>query len=120
MANIKWKSTKELNTEVKRFFKIFSSEEKPVTRTALAVFLGITKEELMGIKNREYDTENEKFSEIINFADTKIEEYAESLLFTKDKGHTAIMFYLKTNFGWSEKTEEEEKNENITVNISVI
>ena len=120
MANVKWKTEKELKREVNRFFKISEEEEKPVTRCALAVFLGITKSELMSFTGGERDTESEKFSAVLKMADTKIEEYAEKLLFTKDKGHTALMFYLKSNFGWSEKGVEEEKNEDISVNISVI
>ena len=50
----------------------------------------------------------------------KFEEYAESLLFTKDKGHTALMFYLKSNYGWSDKSEDDTDDDNISVNITVV
>lgn len=120
MKKEKWKTEKKLKAEINKFFRICEEEAKPVTRTSLAVYLGLTKDELMRYMSGEFDSDEVVYSKELMLADTKIEEYAERLLFTRDKGHTAIMFYLKTNFGWTEKVEEEKQNEDVSVNISVI
>lgn len=114
------KNIKDFQKSVDEYFLKCEENGKPVTRTGLAVFLGLTKDELTKLRCGEKDTKTQKYSEILRIADTKIEEYAESLLFTRDKGHTALMFYLKSNFGWNDKSGEETESGNISVKISIV
>ena len=114
------KNIKDFQKSVDEYFLKCEENGKPVTRTGLAVFLGLTKDELTKLRCGEKDTKTQKYSEILRIADTKIEEYAESLLFTRYKGHTALMFYLKSNFGWNDKSGEETESGDISVKISIV
>ncbi|MBO4898453.1 MAG: hypothetical protein J5590_09175 [Clostridia bacterium] len=120
MGKAKWKTEKELKNLIDKYFSECIESGKPQTMIGLAVFLSLTKEELLAYRRGDYDMRGKSFSKIFKMADMKFEEYAESLLFTKDKGHTALMFYLKSNYGWSDKLEEETGDDNISVNITVV
>lgn len=121
MKKAKWTTEGGLKRKIDSYFKECEKEEKPATKISLAVYLGLTKDEFLKMAKGDYDTDKQKFSRILHLADVRIEEYMERLLFTKEKGHSAIMFYLKSNFGWSDKMAgDEAKDEGISVNISVI
>ena len=115
MSKAKWETEKELQTIIDKYFSECEECGKPQTMLGLAVFLSVTKDELAAYRKR-----GKCFSKIIKLADMRLEEYAENLLFTKDKGHTAVMFYLKSNFGWSDKIEEDVQDDNISVKITVV
>lgn len=121
MKKAKWKTESGLKRKIDSYFQECEREEKAATKLALAVYLGLTKEEFYHMSSGKYDTEKNKFSHVLHLADTKIEEHMERLLLTKDKGQSAIMFYLKSNFGWSDKIQNSDDGEgSISVNISVI
>lgn len=85
---------KRIYTPVKKIVNI-----KPVTITGLAVALGCDRETLLNYEKKE------EFFGTIKAAKTKIHEYVESCLF---KGNAAgIIFNLKNNFNWKDKTEVE-------------
>ena len=121
MKKARWKTECGLQRKIDSYFKECEEHDKVATKISLAVYLGLTKDEFYRLASGEYDTEGAKFSHILHLADLRIEEYMERLLFTREKGHSAIMFYLKSNFGWSDKEAKEEiKDDSISVNISVI
>ena len=91
------KNIKDFQKSVDEYFLKCEENGKPVTRTGLAVFLGLTKDELTKLRCGEKDTKTQKYSEILRIADTKIEEYAESLLFTRQGTHGAYVL-LKVEF----------------------
>lgn len=121
MKKARWTTEGGLQRKIDSYFRECEECDKVATKISLAVYLGLTKAEFQSLANGEYDTEDEKFSHILHLADLRIEEYMERLLFTREKGHSAIMFYLKSNFGWSDKeAKEDAKEDSISVNISVI
>lgn len=120
MKRTRWKTEDSLQKEIDDFFKMCHSEEKIATRISLASYLGLTKDDFKKLCDGGFDTSRAKLSNVMRLTDVKIEEYMENLLFTKEKGHSAILFYLKSNFGWSDKCEEVKEGEKIEVNISVI
>lgn len=120
MSKAKWKSEKELENLIDNYFLECTENGKPQTILGLAVFLSMTKDEIAAYRRGDYDTRGKCFSKIFKLADVKLEEYAENLLFTREKNHTGVVFYLKANFGWSEKTEEDEKDDDISVKITVV
>ena len=120
MGKAKWKTEKELCSLINKYFSECEENGKPQTLLGLAVFLSLTKDELAAYRRGDFDARGRSFSKVFRLADVKLEEYAESLLFTKDKGHTGVMFYLKSIFGWSDKTEEDERDDNISVRITVV
>lgn len=120
MKKIRWKTECSLQKDIDAFFKMCEAEDKVATRISLAVFLGLTKDDFLKLSHGDFDTGKAKFSEVLKLADVRIEQYMENLLFTKEKGHSSILFYLKSNFGWSDKAEDTKEDETINVNISVI
>ena len=119
MKKSKWRTESSLQKEIDAFFEMCHEEEKVATKISLAVYLGLCKDDFLKLCNGEFDTKREKFSRVMRLADVRIEEFMENLLFTKEKGQSAILFYLKSNYGWSDKGESE-KEESMEVNISVI
>ena len=71
---------------------------KPYTITGLAVFLNTTRETLT-----DYEAKK-KFSDTIKRTKEKIHAYAEEALFI-GKNPAGVIFNLKNNWGWKDKTE---------------
>jgi len=76
------------------------SHHKPYTITGLAIGVGLTRRGLL-----DYEEKGE-FSHTITMAKAKVEDYAESHLFSGRNAAGAI-FSLKNNYGWKDKTEQE-------------
>lgn len=72
---------------------------KPYTISGLAYFLGTSRKVLL-----EYESRNEEFSNTIKNAKAKIEAYVEESLWTP-KVTAGVIFNLKNNFGWVDKTD---------------
>jgi DNA-binding XRE family transcriptional regulator len=81
--------------------QVFNTEyfERPSV-LGLCAHIGITRETLL-----QYE-KDEKYSDTIKMAKSRIEQYLEEQLFRKDQV-TGIIFNLKNNFGWKDKTEQE-------------
>jgi uncharacterized protein (DUF2141 family) len=77
------------------------------TIIGLSHYLGMTRETL-----NQY-SKDEIFSDTIKQAKEKIEKYLENELFRQQGQVTGIIFNLKNNFGWKDKTEVESTNTNI-------
>lgn len=77
--------------------------EKPVTISGLAVYLGITKQTLLNYKK------DDKLVDILDFAWTQCENYAEEQLFgSKPVGS---IFNLKNNYGWKDQQDYKHQGE---------
>lgn len=77
---------------------------------SLSHYIGITRETLNQYKN------NVLFSDSIKRAKEKIEIYLETELFRQQGQVTGIIFNLKNNFDWKDKTETEMSgNLNLTI-----
>ena len=77
----------------------------------LCAHLGITRDTLL-----EYEAQ-EEFSDTVKRAKSRIEQYLEEQLYRKDQV-VGLIFNLKNNFGWKDKTEVESKNLNINDDVS--
>ena len=93
---------------------------KPLTVSGLALYLGITTSTLWRwaqgtFDNSEVSVHNRTYSEILNLARQRIENYAETRLYDRD-GVYGARFVLDTSFGWvtqKEKAEIKEKEFNM-------
>lgn len=79
------------------------SQQKPYTITGLAQFLGTSRETLI-----EYQ-EREEFVDTIKAAKLRCEGYMELALL--EGNATGPIFNLKNNYGWKDKTEQENTGE---------
>lgn len=75
---------------------------RPFTITGLGLHLGLCRQALLNYEGRQ------EFMDTIKRAKQKIENYAEEQLFQNcNKNAQGVMFNLKNNYGWKDKTEQE-------------
>ena len=97
---LKFRSVKELQKKIDEYFELCKEEKKPYTITGLALALCTTRDLLVDYESKD------KFSDTIKRAKLKIHNYAEESLFTRNNT-SGVIFNLKNNFGWNDKTETE-------------
>jgi hypothetical protein len=122
MRPLKFKSAMELQSKIVEYFEscfeeqwyenkdgkwipvtdrhgqVVKEQVKPFTITGLALYLGTSRQTLLN-----YEDKDEYF-DTIRAAKTKIESFVEESLW-KPKIATGVMFNLKNNFGWVDKSE---------------
>lgn len=90
--------------EYDRFGNVVKNRVKPFTITGLASFLGTSRRTLLNYEDKD------EFFHTIRAAKDKIEAFAEESLW-QPKIATGVMFNLKNNFGWEEKTSVQSSGE---------
>ena len=123
----KYKSKKELQTKIDKYFKecegkivIIEGQEvrvgaRPLTITGLALALGFnSRQSLLNYQDKE------EFLDTISRAKARVEQYVEERLFDKD-GANGAKFSLANNFeGWKEKKQiEADVNNEVSINIEL-
>lgn len=78
------------------------TKQRPYTITGLAVALGTNRSTLVNYEERE------EFFDTIKNAKEKIHNFTEERLY--DAHPAAVIFNLKNNYGWKDKTEVEQEN----------
>lgn len=81
---------------------------RPPTLSGLAVHLGVDRRTLLNYAN------SELFFPTVKAAKARIETFTEELLLTT-KSAAGVIFNLKNNYGWVDKTEQD-VNANVNVN----
>ena len=89
---------------VDAYFLECNEKGKPYTLTSLAVYLGCDRETLAEYAKRP------EFADSIKNARLKVEAYAEESLW-QPKIAAGVIFNLKNNWGWKDKTEVEQSGE---------
>ena len=90
---------KEIEANIAAYFKRQDEEQRPYTVTGLANALNMDRDQLINYGNKE------EFSNAIKEAKRKVHEYAEERLFGTSA--TGVIFSLKNNWGWKDKSEVE-------------
>lgn len=103
---------KEGNPVINRFGKVVKENEKPPTITGLALSLGFTSRQAL----LNYQAKDQ-FIDTVTRAKSKVEEYAEGMLFTNVSN--GARFNLTNNFkGWKEKQEIEQTTVDATNDLT--
>lgn len=123
---LKFKSAKELQKKIDEYFEscfeerwsrdnktgkwhpvydrhgnIIRDQVRPFTITGLAVHLGTSRRTLL-----DYEEYGDEFAHTIKQAKARIEAYTEQQLYNPEaRNMTGIIFNLKNNYGWQDKTE---------------
>ena len=97
---LKYKSTKELQKGIDKYFKECDEKGKPYTMTGLAITLGICRKTLVNYG------ESDLFYSLIKNAKAKVEEQLEESLYRLGN-NSGVIFNLKNNYGWVDKQEQE-------------
>lgn len=95
--------TKKLDQPMVEMTRMVRTPQLPYTITGLALALGTTRDLLI-----DYE-EKDEFSDTIKEAKSKVHNYAERALFGNNP--TGPIFNLKNNYGWRDKTEQENSGE---------
>lgn len=98
---LKFKTVKELKEKIIEYFEVCLNTQEVPTITGLALDLDTTRDTLIDYQNRD------KFSYTVKKAKLFIHNYAEQELFRTSGNVTGIIFNLKNNWGWKDKTEHE-------------
>lgn len=96
---LKFRSAEELEDKIFKYFEYCDKNKKPYTVTGLAVFLDCDRDTLLNYQQRE------EFFGTIKRAKTKIENWIEEHSLMGDINPTVSIFNLKNNFGWRDKQE---------------
>lgn len=100
---LKFKTPEELENAVNQYFAECEVKEKPKTMSGLALALGIDRRTLVN-----YSDKDEYFPTIKN-ARQIVEQQNEEMLVSGKGSATGIIFNMKNNFGWVDKTEQENR-----------
>lgn len=96
---LKFKTVKELEDKINLYFKNCDKDHRPYTLTGLACELDTTRELLI-----EYG-KKDAYADTIKKAKLKIHQYAEESLWRGGGITTGVIFNLKNNWGWKDKSE---------------
>ncbi|WP_243299132.1 DNA-packaging protein [Bacillus litorisediminis] len=118
---LKFESVEELQERIQNYFDYCDNNKevaitkdgdlvevpnpKPYTISGLAYYLGTTRRTLL-----DYEARGDEFSHTIRAAKAKIEMFVEESLW-KPKIASGVIFNLKNNFGWIDKSELQQSGE---------
>ncbi len=103
---LKFKNEKELKEAIDNYFIKCDEKEKPYTMTGLALSLGIDRTTLINYGKKDL------FSTLVKNAKAKVEEQLEESLYRLGN-NSGVIFNLKNNYGWKDKTEVEVRKDPI-------
>ena len=98
-AHCKFKTAEELQFMIDDYFEMCNSKRRPYSISGLALHLGLTTNTLRNYEKGYGDTE---YSDIMETAKQRIEEFAECALYDNKKSAGA-KYVLENNFSWSNK-----------------
>lgn len=95
----KFESVNALNELIEEYFETPQGKETP-TVSGLALHLDTTRRTLL-----DYCEQDDEFSHAIKKAKNRVEAFVEQRLYGNSV--TGLIFNLKNNFGWVDKTEQD-------------
>lgn len=98
----KYTKASEMQKKIDAYFKECDAKGKPYTITGLGLALDMSRQDLLN-----YSKDNE-FFDTIKKAKQKCEAYAEEQLYL-GKNTAGVIFNMKNNYNWKDKTEQEIK-----------
>lgn len=111
----KIKNAKQLEKLINEFLESRFDEDgkniQPLTMRGFCNYIGIVYDTLL-----EWEEKREDLTEPIKKLKEIVHEWCESQLYTNART-VGVIFALKNNWGWKDKTEVETKNTNTTLNV---
>lgn len=102
---LKYKTQEQLQEGIDAYFAKCDVDGRPYTMSGLALALGLDRKTLVNYSERDL------FSTQIKNAKAKVEEQLEESLYRLGN-NSGIIFNLKNNYGWADKTEQVVTQEN--------
>jgi hypothetical protein len=121
---LKWKSPEILKKNIDAYFQWCEDKEKHITVSGLAWWLNTDRLTLLNYENAEEngwlkrcdEATKQEYINAIKKAKRRIEQEYEDSLFYKNSV-TGAIFTLKNNYGWVDKQEIVNTNNNIEVKL---
>lgn len=120
---LKFKTPEELQEKIDKYYEWAKENKKHITITGLAWFLDTNRQTLLRYEEEDSellksvdDDVKVKFRDTIKRAKARIEMEYEETLYNKNSAVGGI-FVLKNNYGYVDKQEVVQKNENIEVKL---
>jgi hypothetical protein len=108
---LKFKSPEEMQEKIDAYYAECELTCRPLTMSGLAYALDTSRESLV-----EY-AEKDQFVDTIKTAKQRIMRYAEEQLYRKEQV-AGVIFSMKNNFGFVDKTEQEVSGTGVNININ--
>jgi hypothetical protein len=108
---LKFKSPEEIQEKIDAYYAECKLTCRPLTISGLACALETTRELLIDYEDKEL------FSDTIKKAKQRIMSYAEEQLYRKEQV-AGVIFSMKNNFGFVDKTEQELTGSGVNININ--
>ena len=102
-----FKTVEELERRIEEYFEYCEINEKPMTMSGLAYYLEIDRQTLINYKNRD------EYFGTLKRAKQRVLMDTEERLQTAQQPTAGIIFSLKNNYNWTDKTEVEQKVEGV-------
>jgi hypothetical protein len=102
---LKYKTEKELEEGIDKYFQECDEKEKPYTMSGLAYSLGIDRATLVRYGDRDL------FATLIKEAKQKVECQLEENALMGKSNSTFTIFNLKNNYGWRDQVQVKNDNE---------
>ena len=112
MSQRKFKSVRQLQNAIDKYFKECDEKEKPYTVSGLAYALDTNRQTLLN-----YEEKFPEFVDTIKNAKAKIEAFNEEQLYNRNVPTVGVIFNLKNNYDWKDKQEIEGINSEIDITI---
>lgn len=121
---LKFKTPEELEEKIEQYYEWTKENKKHISITGLAWYLGTNRQTLLNYENSledgTYSSVDDdvkvRFIDTIKRAKARIEMEYEETLYNKNSAVGGI-FVLKNNYGYVDKQEVVQKNENIEVKL---
>jgi hypothetical protein len=98
-GTFKYRTSEALEARVQEFYDYCEVNDKPLTVTRLAAFLGLSRATVWHYSN------NPLFADILAHAKVMIEADMEERLQAGKGSAAGVIFSMKNNFGWKDQTE---------------
>ncbi len=99
-ATLKYPTPELLQSKIDEYFKYAKENNKPYTKTGMAVYLGVVTLTL-----KHYKELNDEYKEIIEDAFIRCEDWIVENMLTNKANATAAIFNLKNNYGWKDQSQ---------------
>ena len=96
-----FKTPEELEIKIEQYFLDCKEDKRPYTMGGLAVALGVDRKTIINYSNKD------EYFHTIKKAREIVESYAEEQLYRNGGQVAGIIFNLKNNFDWKDKTEQD-------------
>ncbi len=110
----------KLRKSVDEYFEVCDKEKQPPLITELALHLGTSRQCIVDYKNKVHKDKNKKWykeaRQILLDASARCEAFLERALIAPGKC-TGVIFNLKNNYGWKDKTEVENTIKGNVINV---